>query len=668
MDNIGENSEAATEQNSIPCGEEFPVHSAAEIKLLVFLIVAVCVAVLVAHWPVLSTKTILFDDKQYFTENPLVQNPGWNSVKKFLTEVLEPSTVKGYYQPLTMISLMLDYAAGARPGNLMPLHRTSLILHMANTALVIVLLYMLFGRALIAAMVGLLFGVHPMTVEPIAWIAEHKTLLAMFFSLWSLVLYVRYTDKGDWRIYLGCVVTYVLALMSKPTSLPLPALMLLMDYWPLRRLRWCRVVEKLPLLGIGCISAVITYISQSRTYLVLLPGQYNPLGIPLVICHNIIFYLYKIFCPNNLSTHYGFPEPLLLSEPMILIGVVGTCVLILLLLISLRWTVAVAVSWLFFFLAILPTMQIIGFSDVIAADKFVYLPSLGLLLMSASFLHWFCAGKNLSWRCLCAITIVLVLAGAEISATRKYLVHWRDTVSLYQYMLTTSRETAKIHNALGNAFDSQGDLDKAAYHYRKALENKPDYIDAHNNLGLALALQEKFGEAASHFREALGINPEYAAAHYNLGLTLQSQGKPDDAIEHFRLSIRIEPGYTEAQSSLGAALLAVGKIEEAINHFHQALGMNPDDADARFNLALAFQSQGKLNQAAEELRGVLKLVPDDIDARCNLGEVLVKTGRLEEALKHFRYAVGLRPDWSEPARAIEWILAERPDLRADQVQ
>ena len=286
------------------------------------------VIVLAAHWPSLSSTAFSLDDDQYLFENQLVQNPGWESARRFLCEVLYPSTVRGYYQPLAMLSLMADYALGGRYNNLLPFHRTSLALHMAITALVIVVLYLLFGRVWIAAGVGLLFGLHPMTVEPIAWVSDRKTLLAAFFALWCLILYVRFTHKNDWRFYVGCILMYVLALMSKPTSLPLPVLMLLMDYWPLRRFKRQAVLEKLPFFVVGAISVGITYISQSRAGPAVLAGGYGLQRMPLMFCHNIIFYLSKIVCPTNLSSYYAFPQPLSLSDTMVLIGVIGTCILI----------------------------------------------------------------------------------------------------------------------------------------------------------------------------------------------------------------------------------------------------------------------------------------------------------------------------------------------------
>ena len=244
QENIGRSTQGVVSQQ----GRDFLERPASKNEFLASLVIVTCVAVFVVHWPALSAKALSFDDGQYLTENVLVQNPGWRSVQRFLTEVLKPSTVGGYYQPLSMISLMTDYALGGRPDNLRPFHSTSLALHVANTALIIVLLYLLFGRPWIAAAVGLLFGVHPMTVESIPWVGERKTLLAAFFALWCLILYVRYTRRNTWQLYVSCFVMYVLALLSKPTSLPVPVLMLLMDYWPLNRWRPKVIIGKMAFL------------------------------------------------------------------------------------------------------------------------------------------------------------------------------------------------------------------------------------------------------------------------------------------------------------------------------------------------------------------------------------------------------------------------------------
>jgi len=580
--------------------------NSSKLGLLAVLVIVVCAAVLAAHWPALSTQALSFDDGQYLTENVLVQKPSWASARQFLSEVLKPSTVRGYYQPLAMISLMVDYALGGRSDNLTPFHRTSLALHVANTALIIVLLYLLFGRPWIAAAVGLLFGVHPMTVESIPWVGERKTLLAAFFALWCLILYVRFSRKNTWQLYLGCIAMYVLALLSKPTSTPLPVLMLLLDFWPLNRLNKTAVLEKIPLLIIGAVSSIITYISQSRTTLTILPGEHSPAYVPLVLCHNIIFYLCKIIWPAKLSSHYSYPVPLGLSHPMVLAGVIGTCILILLLVISLRWTRGPLTGWLFFFLAILPTMQIIGFSDVIASDKFAYLPSVGLLMILASFLGWLYSGsiiRKLSLRQVAVIIIVVIIAGAESLATRRYLACWRDTVTLSRYMLTLTPDVASIHNMLGVALKSQGRIDEAIHHLHKAVELNPYYAEPHYNLGNALKSQGKLDQAIACYQQALQIRSDFAEAHYNLANVLSSQGKPDDAISHYQQALKINPNSIESHNNLANILASQGKLDQAISHFRQALKIEPDCLASLNNLAwvLATHPDPKMRDGAQAI-------------------------------------------------------------------
>ena len=261
------------------------------VPLLLLLVVA---TTLVTHWPVLSSSALWLDDHEYVVENPLVRHPGWHSAGQFFTEVLRPSTVSGYYQPLTMISLMADYAIGGEDGSLRPYHRTNLVLHALNAALVALFLYLLFGQPWVAAMLGVLFGCHPMTVETVAWLAERKTLLATFFALLCLILYVLHTRRRGWKLYAVALLMFVLALLSKPTTTPLPVLLLLLDYWPLRRLSVRALVEKVPFLVVAGVSAVITYASQAEAGAVTLPQQQSPLTIPLILCHNILFYPYKM--------------------------------------------------------------------------------------------------------------------------------------------------------------------------------------------------------------------------------------------------------------------------------------------------------------------------------------------------------------------------------------
>ncbi|MBN1341628.1 MAG: tetratricopeptide repeat protein [Phycisphaerae bacterium] len=600
--------------------------------LLACLIPAVAVIVLATHWPALSAKAISFDDNQYLTENPLVQNPSWSSTGRFLTEILEPSTVRGYYQPLAMISLMLDAAMRDGLDDLRPFHRTSLALHTANTALVVVLLYLLFGQPWVAAMVGLLYGVHPLTVEPIPWVGERKTVLTTFFALWSLVLYVRYAKRGGSAAYVGAACAYVLALMSKPTSTPLPVLMLLLDVWPLGRISRRALVEKVPLLAIAGISAVITYVSQARTASVAGPTAYSAMVIPLTLCHNVVFYLGKIVLPVNLSPHYPYPQPFDLSQPGVIVGIVGTVVLIAALLVSLKWTRAVVVSWLFFFVAIFPTMGVVGFTHSIASDKYAYLPSIGLLLLVAWILGelWrrtSCdQGLALGRVLLCAA--VFVVAGASIVKARRQHAIWRDTEAHFRYMLTLSPDSRILHFGLGDALRTRALspstslsrqervalLDEAGKHYRATLRPGPDSpfgrndrltCSAHNNLGNLLAQQGNAAEAVGHWREVLRLDPMNVNAHNNLGIALAWQGKTDEAIAHYRKALDLRDDLPETLTNLGVELARKGRLDEAIACHVRALRLRPGFDLAIRNLAAALKAKGKTDAEIAAVVGSL---------------------------------------------------------------
>lgn len=607
-------------ENSLGCKplEQADRKYGCEIKILLVLIFVVCVWVLAAYRPVLSAQALFFDDEEYFIENVPVQNPGWTSAKKFLIEIFRPSTVAGYYQPLTMISLMADYAMGGRSDNLVPLHTTSLALHIMNTGWVIILLYLLFDGVWTAAAVGLLFGLHPMTADTVAWISERKTLLAAFFSLLSLIFYVLYVKSGhqtsDHRpqtkkdlqskvsslrsqvSYAVCLAAYVLALLSKPTSVPLPMLMLMMDFWPLRRLSWRSVREKLPFFVIGGISAVITFISQRNMASAVLPGEYNPAYIPMTLCHNIVFYICKILWPVDVSPYYPFPLPLAFSNPVVLVSVIASGLLILFLAGSLYRTRSMFTGWLIFFTAALPTMGVIGFTNVIAANKFVYLPSFGFMMLLASFSSWLCLGKHKNRR-IAAAAVVLILVGAETFALGKYLTNWRDTVGLFKYMMRLAPDDAMLNYGMGRAMSKHGTIDQAINYYRRALEIRPCYFSASYNLGLSLEKQNKSVEAIDQFYLALKCNPNRLQPWGAIGNVLAAHpelkiGNAKDIIALAEHAVK-SAGHRDIAvlEALAALYASSGQFERAAVTAQDAMDLARSRGDD--------QSAGKIRQRFE---------------------------------------------------------------------
>jgi Flp pilus assembly protein TadD len=542
--------------------------------------------VLVAHLPALSSTAKTFDDDDYLFRNPLVKNPSVASGLRFLTEVVRPSTVRGYYQPVSMLSLMIDYALGGRSDNLFPFHRTSLILHLCNTMLIGVLLYQLLHEPWIAAGTALVFGIHPMTVDSVVWLSERKTLLATSFTLWSLLLYLSFVEKRRILAYVGSVVMYILAVMSKPTSLPLPIVMSLLDCWPLRRVSLRTMLEKLPHWAIGLVFGGITYFSQANTGGVVLPDRMGAARALPVFCFDMMFYLRKFVWPTQLSAYYPVPEPLTFANPVVLLSALSAFLLLLLLLVTLRWTGAMLVGATIFIVGTLPTTGIVGFTDVLVANRFVYLPSFGVLLIFGVLLKRICRKcEKGGARLYVLATVLLFIVGAETTCTRQYLSHWANTLSLYRHMVCVAPSAAGLQNDLANEFSARGELDRAIQHYREALCSNPHYWPARANLGSALVRRGEHKQAMRLLVGTVCMIPNYAPAHAALGTALEVNGRMAEAVWHYRRATELAPYSVDSYYNLARLLLARGYACEAMTTLRRAIRLDPEFLPAHGDLA-----------------------------------------------------------------------------------
>ncbi|MEK6644086.1 MAG: tetratricopeptide repeat protein [Planctomycetota bacterium] len=628
----------------------------ADIAVLVALMLAVAIAVAWTHWPALSAKALCFDDSQYVISNPLVRNPSWDSLSRFFGEVLTPTAVLGYYQPLSLTSLMLDVALSSNPNDLATFHRTSLVLHVANTLLIIFILYQLFAQPVPAVLVGLLFGVHPLTVECIPWSGERKTLLATFFALWSLVFYLRNVQTRDGRWLLGVGVAYVLAMLSKPTTVPLPLLMLVLDYWPLRRFTRDSVIQKMPLFALAAIFATITLISQSRTAGAGFQGDHVVITGVLTMCHNIVFYLRKIVWPTSLTPHYPYPQPFDFSNTDILYGVIGTAILIPTLIVSLKWTRALAAGWLFFFLALLPVMQIIGFTMVICSDKYAYLPMLGMLLIA-------CAGAASLWSRsrgstkyatrTALVAAALLLAYQASVHSREYYPAWKDSETLHRHMLAHAPKSGMLHDLLAGVLRNQDKLDEAMELQQKAVELDPNLPIARHNLGTSLMTKGRLDDARVQFEEAIRLDPGYCLPYGNLGNIYAMQKNPDKAVELMMKAVELEPALPDIHYNLATILAQQQKAKESAEHFAQAIYYKPNNPEAHNNLGILLANTNNMDKAIENFQQAVRLRPTYVQARANLARALERQGRRNEAFKEYMEITKLDPNDATARRAVD---------------
>jgi len=548
-------------------------------QLFSCLVITVCALVLLVHMPALSRQALMYDDQMYVTENPFVQNPSWESARRVFAEVWKPSTVLGYYHPLATVSLMVDRFLAGPYENMRTYHRTNLTLHVANTALVAIFLYLLFPHPFVAAAVALLFGLHPITVDSVCWLSERKTVLSSFFALWALVAYVRFTHHREARFHVTCVAAYILALLSKPIALPLPFMMLLLDYWPLNRLHWRSVAEKLPLFGVAGVFTVIGCVSQLRASHMSLPGQYNPLEVPLILSHNLIFYLSKVLWPAHLSPHYEPFNYLAISSPTMIVSIAAIFAIILLLGLSLWWTRAIFVSCLTAFVMLFPASGIVSHTIVLVANRYLYLPVIGLLpLLVWAFARFSRAHRETGVlrRSLGVAVVVVFLAGAEAVATRQYLRHWSDSATLYGYMLSLFPNSSVLHNDMGIALSSEGKPEQTLLHFRSAVRANPLSFHAHYNLALTLDnLGGPKPEVVRHYQRALWINRSYVTAHVNLGLLLLRSGSCPEALASLQKAVAIAPTYVLARYNFGRMLVVADRTEEGLGHLRQATAVDP---------------------------------------------------------------------------------------------
>jgi tetratricopeptide (TPR) repeat protein len=588
------------------------------------------VVTLAVYWQAGSFDFIHFDDNLYVTQNPHVAT-GF-SVSNILWAFTAVDVM--YWHPLTLLSHMLDVQLyGMNPHGH---HFTNIIVHMGSTALLLYLLFRLTGAVWQSLFVAALFALHPLHVESVAWVAERKDVLSAFFWFLTLLLYAAFVEKRTTTRYLLTFVSFVLGLMSKPMVVTLPVVMLLMDFWPLNRSKPAEykdghglptgflaqllphVKEKIPFFVCSLFSVVITIYSQLKMGGMPTVGALSP-GLRIENAFvSYLTYIAKTVWPHDLAILYPLPAAIPLWHA---IGAFAILLLASAATIRLgRQHPYLPVGWFWFLITLLP---VIGFTQAgvqAMADRFTYIPHIGLFLMVA----W--GIPPLMKEIPARQGILALLAGgvlmASAAATWYQLGYWRDEAALYQHALRVTASNHTMHANLGGLFLARGDLEAALGEYREALALSPTDADAHYNLGVALARKGDLAEAVSEFRSALVLKPGYADAHNNLGVVLARRNEHAEALKEYRAALAINPSYADAHNNLGVAFASRGELDAAIAEYRAVLALRPDDAAAHNNLGEALAGKGDLAAAIPEYEKALALAPDLTEARTNLQTAL----------------------------------------------
>ena len=586
----------------------------------VALIIAVC---LIAYGQILSNGFINFDDEVYLTKNLHIKS-GINAetVKWAFTAV-----VSSNWHPLTLISHALDWSlfkdrAGGH-------HFISLLLHIGSALLLFLFLNKITKNLWPSAFVAALFALHPLRVESVAWSAERKDVLSIFFGLASLYAYAYYVEKPRVARYIFCLILFILGLMSKPMLVTLPFVLLLLDFWPLER--WQKALnpinlpiaggtgnqqitkkakkqkraaksipgesrsasptishlflEKTPFFIFAIVSSILTIWAQNKggavASLQKLPFSERIMNASV----SYVAYLGKTFWPVDLAVFYpyqhNYPDWQVAGALLILLGISGLAIY------SVKKAPFFLMGWLWYLGTLVPVSGLVQVGRQAMADRYTYLPAIGIGIMLAWGIPYLLSSEKMR-RIILAPAAAIVLAVLSI-LTWQQCGYWKNSVELFNHALQVTNNNYLAHTNLGVALAAEGKNEAAVDNYNAAIRINPNHDNAHYNLANLLAKQGKIDEAINHYREAVRINPNYYLAYNNLGINLAKQRNFAEAIYCYRKALQLEPNDPGFYLNLGASLADSGKLQEAIEQFRTAVYLNPDYDDARRALRIALE-------------------------------------------------------------------------------
>lgn len=584
-------------------------------KLIIYIFLIV--TTLAVFWQVNQYNFINIDDNIYVTENTHVKSGITSENIKWAFS----TTYAEFWHPLTWLSLMLDYHFyGLNAGGY---HLTSLIWHILS----VLLLFWLFERMTHeiwkSTFVATLFALHPMHVESVAWVSERKDVLCAFFWMLTLCLYVYYTEKPVIKRYILVLFSFVMALMSKSMVVTLPVIMILLDYWPLKRFEFkennlilWQLKEKITFFVLSIVISVITIYAQykpSRTSVTLI---YRITNAPV----SFITYLGKIFWPNDLVFIYPMSEQISFWPTM------GALSLILAIsafvILAVKRLPYLFVGWLWYAITILPSLGIINIGLYWMHDLYTYLPSIGITIMLAWGIPHLL--RNEYFRKKISLLTVMACLVIMIFLTWRQCGYWKNSITLFNHSLQITKDNALAHYNFGLALFAEGKIKEAINQYDKAIQINSNVV-VYFNRGCAYANIGKYNNAIDDFTKAINLNPDYKY-YYNRGNAYAQIGQFKNAIDDFNNVIRLKPDYSDAYNNRGNIYGQQGQYQSAIEDFNKVIDINPDHSKAYNNRGLAYSGLGRYQNAIGDFNKAIRLKSDYANAYDNRANVYFKQG------------------------------------------
>jgi protein O-mannosyl-transferase len=651
---------------------------------------------LAVYLPVISFQFVNYDDTDFVTGNPHVQA----GFKAASFKWAWTSEVARNWHPITIFTHMLDCQLfGVQPW--WP-HLVNALLHTANAVLLFFLFHRMTGAVWRSAVVAALFALHPLHVESVAWVAERKDVLSTLFWFLTTWFYVRYAHEfkvqgSKFKVYYAVsLLFFALGLMSKPMLVTVPFSLLLLDYWPLDRMKDGGAVlrlalEKIPFFALSAVLCVVTFLIQ-RQGGAMQRLQDFPLGSRLAnALVSYVRYIGKMFWPRHLAGLY------LRSGEWA--WWVVTLAAMLLLTISVaalaqgRRRPYLAVGWFWYLGTLVPVIGLVQVGMQSMADRFTYVPLIGLFVIIV-WGGWELAG---AWGVGKIAPVAAALALAACAAlTIHQEFYWKNSEALFKRMIDATPNNFMARYNLGNYYATENRTDEAISNFTAAIQEEPNYAEAHNNLGGIFLDQKRYDEALAHYRAAVRVHPEYlyyfnlanaladaasarrdskgfdeavrayqqalrlnpasSEAHHNLGLTWQTQGRVGEAVAEFEQAARLDSNRVDTWTHLGILCATTpNRMAEAEKAFRELARLQPNNADAFGWLGNALAEQNKLAEAVPFYLTALKLNPADAVNEFNVGLAFSRLGKREEAAEHYRNALRINPIYPEAQLALRQL-------------
>jgi len=614
------------------------------------------VCTLAVYWQVINHGFLNFDDGQYVTENAEVQS----GLTLHGLQWAFTTTYTTNWHPLTWLSHMLDAELyGTNPAGH---HVSGLLFHLLNTLLLFLLLKRLTGAHWRSACVAMLFAIHPLHVESVAWVSERKDVLSTFFWMLTIWFYADFVETKKKGKYLLALLVFTLGLLSKPMLVTLPFVLLLLDYWPLNRIAFedakqriselqitikQLVVEKLPFFVLAIISALIT-VSVGDVQTVQDFTIWGRIGNALA---SYVAYLSDMFWPHPLIIFRPHPGELPFWQPLLALLLIAAITLFVI------WQGKrhrfLPVGWFIYLGVLVPVIGLIQVGIQARADRYTYVPLIGIAIIVV----WGIAYLSRNWKSrqrplMAAGAIVTVLL---MACTYRQVGYMKNSMTVFEHAVEYAPNAHYAHNNLALAYKNAGEFDQAIEHFSEAIRIKPDKYEAYNNRGVAYFGKKEYDKAVADYQVVLSQFSDHVEARNNLGNIFQIQGKLDQAIMHYQQALTVIPNHPEVNNNIGSAYFSKRDFAKAIEYFSRAVNSNPFYLAARTNLARVYGEMGNIETAIKHFQLALELEPNAPETHDWLGISYAFLGQKEKAIYHYKMALSINPNMQATQQRLQQL-------------